>query len=365
MTKENSHETHRSALNVMPGVHSVGGAVPPRPRRRPALQVADYIEGIRAGSRALLAQAITLVESNAAHHQAMAQDIIRELMPETGKSIRLGITGVPGAGKSTLIEALGTWLCEREKKVAVLAVDPSSTLTRGSILGDKTRMESLSRHPNAFIRPSPSGGTLGGVARKTKETVLLCEAFGFDTVILETVGVGQSEGLVRSMVDFFLLVLISGAGDELQGIKKGVMELADAIVVNKADGDNVRRARLTKAELNRALSFLQPATEGWKTKARMVSAITHAGLPELWEVVERFLQTTRLSGAFERRRQHQNIQWLYALIDEGIRARFYRDPAVAERLPEIEKAVRSGHSLATEAAEDLLRPLQDLERRGQ
>ncbi len=354
MTTDDANGTPRSALSVMPGVHQESGTPPPPPRRRATLQAADYIEGIRTGNRARLAQAITLVESNVPHHQTMAREIIRTLMPETGRSIRLGITGVPGAGKSTLIESLGTWLCERGKKVAVLAVDPSSARSRGSILGDKTRMESLSRHPNAFIRPSPSGGTLGGVARKTKETVLLCEAFGFDTLILETVGVGQSEGLVRSMVDFFLLVLIAGAGDELQGIKKGVMELADAIAVNKADGDNVRRARLTKAELNRVLPFLQPATEGWKTRARMTSALTRAGLPELWEVVEQFLETTRLNGAFERRRQHQNVQWLYALLDEGIRTRFYRDPAVAGRLPEIEEAVRTGRSLVTEAAEDLL-----------
>ena len=353
MKNNDGERLFRSALSVIPGNAESAGPLPP-PKRRAEMDAAGYVDGIRAGDRAILARAITLVESNSPRHQALAQAILGELMPETGKSVRIGVTGVPGAGKSSLIESLGSWLCGRGRKIAVLAVDPSSSLSRGSILGDKTRMETLARHPNAFIRPSPSGGTLGGVARKTRETVLLCEAFGFDTLILETVGVGQSEGLVRSMVDFFLLVLIAGAGDELQGIKKGVMELADAIAVNKADGDNERRARLAKAELNRVLSFLQPATEGWETKAVTLSAHTRAGLPELWERIERFVEKTRRSGVFTRRRQQQEVEWLHALIEEGLRNRFYGDPAIAPKLSALEDAVREGRTTAARAAGDLL-----------
>lgn len=359
MNQSDVEPPFRTALSVMPGMtdkpeQAGGNTAPPPPKRRSDLKAADYIDGIRAGNRAVLARAITLVESNAGAHQALARDILRELMPHTGNSIRVGFTGVPGAGKSSLIESLGSRLCGEGHKIAVLAVDPSSSLSRGSILGDKTRMETLARHANAFIRPSPSGGTLGGVARKTRETVLLCEAFGFDILILETVGVGQSEGLVRSMVDFFLLVLIAGAGDELQGIKKGVMELADAIAVNKADGGNERRARLAKAELSRVLSFLQPATEGWKTKALTLSAHTGEGLADLWLLIQRFAEETRASGAFARRRQQQEVDWLHALIDEGLRVRFRNDPAVGPKLTALEHAVRAGSMPATQAAEELL-----------
>ncbi len=360
MNETNGERPFRTALSVMPGTMESGAGPLPPPKRRSELAADDYVAGIRAGDRNVLARAITLVESNSPRHQALAQAILADLMPETGNSVRIGITGVPGAGKSSLIESLGSWLCGGGHKIAVLAVDPSSSLSRGSILGDKTRMETLARHPNAFIRPSPSGGTLGGVARKTRETVLLCEAFGFDTLILETVGVGQSEGLVRSMVDFFLLVLIAGAGDELQGIKKGVMELADAIAVNKADGENERRARLAKAELNRVLSFLQPATEGWETKAVTLSAHTRAGLPELWERVERFVEETRRSGVFARRRQQQEVEWLHALIDEGLRNRFYGDPAIAPKLSALEDAVRTGRVTAARAAGELLDQINPL-----
>ena len=259
--------------------------------KRRKLEVDDYVEGVLKCDRAILSRAITLVESNAAAHFETAQQVIQKLLPYTGKSTRVGITGVPGAGKSTFIEALGTNLCRGGHKVAVLAVDPSSTVTKGSILGDKTRMEQLSREPNAFIRPSPSGGTLGGLTRKSRETLLLCEAAGYDTILVETVGVGQSETTVRSMVDFFLLVVLTGAGDELQGMKKGVMELADAIVVNKADGDNKQRAMVTRAEYERILQFLRQATENWTTHAYTCSAYTGAGIMELWnDVIEAFMK---------------------------------------------------------------------------
>ncbi len=255
----------------IPGQASI--AVPRRavPRRR-RLTVDEYVAGVLAGDRNIVAQAITLVESNAPAHFEMGQEVLRQLIPSTGNSIRVGITGVPGAGKSTFIEALGLQLCEQDNKVAVLAVDPSSTVTRGSILGDKTRMELLSRDLRAFIRPSPSSGTLGGVTRKSRETILICEAAGFNVILVETVGVGQSETTVRSMVDFFLLLMLSGAGDELQGIKKGIMELADALLVNKADGDNKIRANAAKADYNRALHYLAPATKGWHTRAYTCSA---------------------------------------------------------------------------------------------
>jgi len=236
----------------------------------------------------LLARAITLIESNSPKHMELAQAVLQRILPYSGNSIRVGITGVPGAGKSTFIEAVGCSLCQKGHKLAVLAVDPSSSITRGSILGDKTRMENLSREKNAFIRPSPSGGTLGGVTRKSRETLLLCEAAGYDIILVETVGVGQSEITVRSMVDFFLLVVLTGAGDELQGMKKGVMEIADAILVNKADGDNKQKAEMVKVDYDRMLHYLRPATEGWQTKAYTCSAITGAGIPELWQVIHTF-----------------------------------------------------------------------------
>ena len=283
-----------------------------------------------------------------------AQQLLDALMDRTGNSLRIGITGVPGAGKSTTIDTLGTMLCEQGHKVAVLAVDPSSTVTKGSILGDKTRMERLLRCPNAYVRPSPTGGCLGGVARKSRETLLLCEAFGFDVILLETVGVGQSEVTVRSMVDFFLLVLIAGAGDELQGIKKGVIELADAIFVNKADGDNVRRARMAKAEYNRVLSFLHPCTEGWTTKAYMGSALTREGIPEIWEVIVRFKELTTASGVFARRRREQNLDWMRGLIDEALRRRFFSDEMMKEKLATISAAVASGEVPPVKAVESLM-----------
>ncbi len=282
------------------------------PRRR--LDVDDYVQGVLSGNRTILARAITLIESNSTAHMETAQEVLKRLIPHTGNSVRVGITGVPGAGKSTFIEALGSMLCDRGHKVAVLTVDPSSTVTRGSILGDKTRMEVLSRKENAFIRPSPSGGTLGGVTRKSRETMLVCEAAGFDVVLVETIGVGQSEVAVRTMVDFFLLVVLTGAGDELQGIKKGVMELADAILVNKADGDNKTRALAARADYARILHYLQPATEGWRTAAYTCSSITGEGIAGIWSAIEEFRSKTTESGVFSARRNSQILDWVYSMV---------------------------------------------------
>ena len=336
----------------MPGSVPRAASRPPAKRRRVDLK--ELAEGICSGNRTLLARAITLVESNAIQHQEEAQQLLDMLMDRTGRALRVGITGVPGAGKSTTIDALGTRLCQQGHKVAVLAVDPSSSVTRGSILGDKTRMENLLQQPNAFVRPSPTGGCLGGVARKSRETMLLCEAFGFDVILMETVGVGQSEVTVRSMVDFFLLILISGAGDELQGIKKGVIELADAIVVNKADGDNARRALLAKAEYSRVLSFLSPYTEGWQPKAITASAMTGDGMDRIWELVCRFRESTEASGVFQRRRREQNLDWMRGLLDEALRREFFANASMRARLDEVSGAVARGEVPPVKAVESLM-----------
>ena len=323
--------------------------------RRKKMTVDDYVEGVVSGNRMVLSRAITLVESNAAAHFEMAQQVIQKLLPYTGKSKRVGITGVPGAGKSTFIEALGTQLCKDGHKVAVLAVDPSSTVTKGSILGDKTRMEQLARQPNAFIRPSPSGGTLGGLTRKSRETLLLCEAAGYDTILVETVGVGQSETTVRSMVDFFLLVVLTGAGDELQGMKKGVMELADAIVVNKADGDNKPRAEVTKAEYERILYFIRQATDHWTTHAYTCSAYTGEGIMPLWnDVVEKFMQQGWANGVLAERRKQQTLSWVYSMVEEHLHNLFYRAPEIISCKSAIEDAVIAGKLSATMAVQKLI-----------
>lgn len=342
--------------SVMPGIREVASMASGRHTasvKRRVLTPADYIEGVLRGDRTLLARAITLVESNNEAHSAMAAEIIHALQPRAGGSLRVGITGVPGAGKSTFIEALGTWLCHQGKKVAVLAVDPSSSRSGGSILGDKTRMERLSREPNAFIRPSPSSGALGGVARKSRETLLLCEAAGFDVALVETVGVGQSEVTVRSMVDFFLLVALAGAGDELQGFKKGVVELADAILVNKADGENLPRALSARAEYERVLHYLKPATEGWATPALACSALTGEGIPQVWATVERFAESQKNNGQFEKRRRNQNVEWMRALVEEELRRRFLKDARMAALLPILESDVATGAIPATEAVAKL------------
>jgi LAO/AO transport system kinase len=287
------------------------------PRRR-ALTIDDYVAGVLARDRVILARTITLIESNVPAHQQTAQEVLRRLLPHTGGAIRVGITGVPGVGKSTFIEALGMHLVEQGHQLAVLAIDPTSSRTRGSILGDKTRMERLSREPAAFIRPSPTAGVLGGVARKTRETMLVCEAAAFDVLLLETVGVGQSETTVRSMVDFFLLLMLAGAGDELQGIKKGIMELADALVITKADGDNLTNAHRARADYNQALHYLAPATAGWRSRAYSCSALTGEGIPRVWDIIRQFQRQTMESGVFQERRKAQALDWMQAMITEHL-----------------------------------------------
>ncbi len=328
---------------------------------RKKMSVEEYVEGVKKGDRMVLAKAITLIESNAPKDFDKAQRVLQALLPRTGHSLRIGITGVPGAGKSTFIEAFGQLLCQQGYKVAVLAVDPTSSITGGSILGDKTRMQKLSREPNCFIRPSPSGGTLGGVARKSRETMMLCEAAGCDVILVETVGVGQSETTVRSMVDFFMLVVLTGAGDDLQGIKKGIMELADAIVVNKADGDNLERAKVTQGEYERMVEFIRPATEGWKTHAYRCSALQKTGLLELWAVMREFEKVTKKSGAFENRRQRQIIAWVKTMIDEHLHNLFYEDPVIKGRLPEVRAAVLAGVVSPSQAVAELIKTF-DLDR---
>jgi LAO/AO transport system kinase len=280
---------------------------------------------------------------------------LQKLLPHSSKAIRIGITGVPGAGKSTFIEAFGTYLCDLGLKVAVLAIDPSSSISGGSILGDKTRMELLSRNPRAYIRPSPSAGKLGGVHRKTRETMLLCEAAGFDVILIETVGVGQSEVIVRDMVDFFMLLVLTGAGDELQGMKKGIMELADAIIVNKADGLNKKLALKTKAEYSRILHFLQPATKGWETKAFTCSALYKEGMDEIWKLIHTFEQKTKSSGAFDERRRSQTKEWMYSMIIDQLQFSFFYHEEVKPLLPKMENEVMAGNRTVTSAVEELFR----------
>ena len=321
---------------------------------RSILSVADYVRGVAEGNRMVLSRAITLIESNCPRHFPKAQRVLQELLPRTGRALRVGITGVPGAGKSTMIEALGNMLCDAGHRVAVLTVDPTSSVTRGSILGDKTRMGTLSRRPEAFIRPSPAGGTLGGVARKSRETMLLCEAAGYDVILIETVGVGQSETTVRSMVDFFLLVVLTGAGDELQGIKKGIMELADAIVINKADGDNLLKAKVARGEYERMIAYIRPATQGWQTHAYLVSAVKRTGLQELWDVIRVFERTTRESGAFTRRREEQLLDWMNSMIDEHLHNLFFDDPVILGRMPEVRAAVLSGGISPSQGVAELI-----------
>ncbi len=313
-----------------------------------------YVEQILKGSVTVLSQAITLVESNNTSHYQLAQEIIEKCLPYSDKSFRLGITGVPGVGKSTFIEALGLNIIKKGEKLAVLAIDPSSERSKGSILGDKTRMERLSQDNNAYIRPSPSAGTLGGVARKTRETIILCEAAGFNNIFIETVGVGQSETAVHSMVDFFLLLMLSGAGDELQGIKRGIMEMADAITINKADGNNIEKAKIARASYASALHLFPPTPSGWVPKVVTCSAYKNTGIDELWDIINDYKQMTSENGYFAHRRQDQAKYWMYESINEQLKSDFYRHPEIKEALTKTEADVISDKTSSFVAAKHLL-----------
>jgi LAO/AO transport system kinase len=313
-----------------------------------------YVQGVLNGDRRLIAKAITLIESSLAAHQRLAQTIIDLLLPYSGKAIRLGITGVPGVGKSTFIESLGTMLVKKGHRVAVLAVDPSSKRSGGSVLADKTRMEKLAVEPRAFIRPSPSGGTLGGVARKTRETMILCEAAGFDVIIVETVGVGQSETAVASMVDFFLVLMIAGAGDELQGIKKGILELADAVAVNKADGDNIERAEFARKQYETALHFLAPSSPNWTPPVMTCSALEMIDIDVIWKNVTKHHTIFTNTGELKANREKQAVDWMWSLVKEGLKDRFYQNPEVKKNLPETIREVENGTTASTIAASRLL-----------
>ena len=348
--------------SVMPGINLRKDDVvddtistAPRPKRR-QLSLQDYKDGVLSGNKTIIARAITLIESNSEAHFDLAQQLIAELLPYAGKAYRIGITGVPGAGKSSFIETFGSLLCDEfGKKVAVLAVDPSSPITGGSILGDKTRMENLSRNENAFIRPSPSGGMLGGVARKSRETMVICEAAGYDVILVETVGVGQSEVTVRSMTDFFLLVQLAAQGDELQGIKKGVIELADGILVNKCDGNMVERSMLKKAELSGVLHFLNSPTPDWKPFCEVCSAHTGMGVREAWKLLDGFREKLTATGYIQKRRGEQKIEWFQSLLEQEVLRKFYNQNGMESMMEHYKKLIANSEITAASAVKNLMK----------
>ena len=348
--------------SVMPGINLRKDDVvddtistAPRPKRR-QLSLQDYKDGVLSGNKTIIARAITLIESNSEAHFDLAQQLIAELLPYAGKAYRIGITGVPGAGKSSFIETFGSLLCDEfGKKVAVLAVDPSSPITGGSILGDKTRMENLSRNENAFIRPSPSGGMLGGVARKSRETMVICEAAGYDVILVDTVGVGQSEVTVRSMTDFFLLVQLAAQGDELQGIKKGVIELADGILVNKCDGNMVERSMLKKAELSGVLHFLNSPTPDWKPFCEVCSAHTGMGVREAWKLLDGFREKLTATGYIQKRRGEQKIEWFQSLLEQEVLRKFYNQNGMESMMEHYKKLIANSEITAASAVKNLMK----------
>ena len=352
--KKQSSSLQEKAGISPPEITSISAIDQIQKNRKKQPSADELIDGILKENRTALSRAITLVESTNPEHAQKANEVIKGCLPHANKSIRIGITGVPGVGKSTFIEAFGTFLTQKGKKVAVLAVDPSSSLTHGSILGDKTRMEELVKNENAFIRPSASGDTLGGVARKTRESIVLCEAAGFDTIIIETVGVGQSETAVHSMVDFFLLLKISGAGDELQGIKRGIMEMADAIVINKADGDNIKKANQAKLEFNRALHLFPPKKSNWQPKVTTCSAITKDGISEIWNTISTYFEMTNETGFFQEKRKEQNHFWMMETINEQLKQNFYNQPEIISQLEQSKKAVQNDEISPFAAAQSLL-----------
>lgn len=323
--------------------------------KRKVYTVSEYVEGILKGNISILSQAVTLIESSKLEHQDIAQEVIEKCLPYTGNSVRIGLTGVPGAGKSTSIDSFGMHILKDKCKLAVLAIDPSSELSKGSILGDKTRMERLSIAPNAFIRPSPSAGSLGGVARKTRETIILCEAAGFDRIIVETVGVGQSETAVHSMVDFFLLIQLAGTGDELQGIKRGIMEMADGIIINKADGTNIEKARLAQSHFKNALSLFPPAESGWNPQVLTYSGYYEIGITEIWNMVNDYIAFVKNNGYFEHRRNEQAKFWMYETINEKLKSHFYNNPQIQLELQNCEKQVLNSQMSSFAAANKVLK----------
>lgn len=354
MKHSDAPKNPESALNVMPGV-SIDPArvVQPRAKRR-QLSVDEHVHGVLNGDRIVLARTITLVESSNPEHRLKAREVLDRLAPHTGRGYRVGITGVPGVGKSTFIEALGMQLVEAGKNVAVLAVDPSSQVSGGSILGDKTRMARLATEPRAMVRPSPCGGWVGGVARGTREAMLVCEAGGFDVILVETVGVGQSETQVASMVDCFLLLMLAGAGDELQGIKRGIMELVDVMAINKADGENRLRAQQARSEYLAALRMLPPATADWKTPVLACSSVAGEGVAEIWRAVEQHREHLDDRGLLDEKRRRQDLYWMTQTLEQLVRDRFYARPNVAEALPGVREDVLAGRISPTGAAERLL-----------
>ncbi len=354
-----TEEKNTSALSEKNGVSqpetTSDAAITKFQRKRKQQPTAhELASGIIAGNVISLSRAITLVESNHPDHGTQANHIIEHCLPHANRSFRIGITGVPGVGKSTFIEAFGKHLTSLGKKVAVLAVDPSSSISKGSILGDKTRMEALVKDKNAFIRPSPSGESLGGVARKTRETIILCEAAGFDTILVETVGVGQSETAVHSMVDFFLLLKLAGAGDQLQGIKRGIIEMADAIVINKADGDNVKRAQMAKTDFQRALHLYPPKRSGWQPKVALCSATEREGIEDIWKMIEAYFETTEVNNYFQQKRTQQNKYWLLQTIEERLKRDFFENPEMSALLDEQLLRIENNQTTPFEAAEKLL-----------